>query len=222
MFSGTHEAETPNMLFTRTSKRRLATTTARCVMALVFLVASTSSLADEPAVEATSVGTAIAPLAKVFVPNAFFAQLGLADEATASTAGLSWNTGWDVLPAPWAVYLEASVSRWRSRGGYPSDGGVLTQLALIPVFRHRMDQGRSPWFMEGGVGVTVTSSLYRSGATHFSTSFNFGSHVGAGYSFGAGRQHEVSLRVEHFSNAGIKHPNPGENFAQLRYLCRFD
>jgi hypothetical protein len=30
-------------------------------------------------------------------------------------------------------------------------------------------------------------------------------------------QHEVALRVRHFYNAGIKLPNPGENFRQLRY-----
>jgi hypothetical protein len=32
----------------------------------------------------------------------------------------------------------------------------------------------------------------------------------------AGHRLEVALRVEHFSNAGISHPNPGENFLQLR------
>ena len=28
--------------------------------------------------------------------------------------------------------------------------------------------------------------------------------------------HELALRVQHYSNAGIRHPNPGENFVQLR------
>ncbi|RYG65377.1 acyloxyacyl hydrolase, partial [bacterium] len=28
---------------------------------------------------------------------------------------------------------------------------------------------------------------------------------------------EIALRIEHFSNASIQKPNPGQNFVQLRY-----
>lgn len=31
----------------------------------------------------------------------------------------------------------------------------------------------------------------------------------------------AALRLQHFSNASIRHPNPGENFVQLRYARRF-
>jgi hypothetical protein len=31
----------------------------------------------------------------------------------------------------------------------------------------------------------------------------------------------VGLRLSHVSNAGIKEPNPGENFLQLRYARSF-
>jgi hypothetical protein len=40
-------------------------------------------------------------------------------------------------------------------------------------------------------------------------------------SCGASREHEFSLRVEHFSNAGIKHPNPGQKFAGRECTRRF-
>ena len=160
--------------------------------------------------------------ASVLQPRAFFTQFGGAAEVTAATAGLIWNARWDALPDPWSVYFEASFSRWNSRGGYPSDSGVLTQVALVPVFRWRADQGRSAGFCEGGIGATGTSSVYRTTDKHFSTSFNFGDHVGAGYSFSTARRNEVALRFEHFSNAGIKHPNPGQNFTQLQYVRRFD
>ena len=33
---------------------------------------------------------------------------------------------------------------------------------------------------------------------------------------------EIVLRAEHFSNAGIKPPNPGQNFLELRYVHHFD
>jgi len=64
--------------------------------------------------------------------------------------------------------------------------------------------------------------VYRHSDKHFSTSFNFGDHVGVGYSFGAAKKNEIALRLEHFSNAGIKHPNPGQNFVELRYVHHFD
>jgi len=89
------------------------------------------------------------------------------------------------------------------------------------VIRYRFDEGRSRWFGEAGIGATVTSSLYRSGQKYFSTAFNFGDHVGLGYAFGETRMNELVLRAEHFSNAGIKHPNPGQNFIQLRYSHHF-
>ena len=87
--------------------------------------------------------------------------------------------------------------------------------------RYRPDDGASPWFVEAGIGLTATSSVYRTRQKSFSTSFNFGTHLAVGRSFGERGQHEVSLRLEHFSNAGIKHPNPGENFIQVRYARRF-
>ena len=37
-----------------------------------------------------------------------------------------------------------------------------------------------------------------------------------------GAQGRAGAAGEHFSNAGIKHPKPGENFVQLRYAHHFD
>jgi lipid A 3-O-deacylase len=45
--------------------------------------------------------------------------------------------------------------------------------------------------------------------------------VAIGRRFGASKEHEVMLRLQHFSNAGIKHPNPGEDFLQLRYAWHY-
>ncbi len=154
-------------------------------------------------------------------PDGWFAQFGVAKEVTMATGGALWTLKDESADGPWSAYAEASLSRWQARNGHAEGHGVLTQLALIPVLRHRFDAGRSPWFVEGGIGATVTSSIYRSDDKRFSTAFNFGDHVGVGYSFGNHREQELALRVQHFSNAGIKHPNPGENFLQLRYAHRF-
>jgi len=72
------------------------------------------------------------------------------------------------------------------------------------------------------MGVTLMTTIYQTDRKRFSTSFNFGDHVAVGCSFGARREQELALRLEHFSNAGIKRPNPGESFVQLRYSLRFE
>ena len=50
---------------------------------------------------------------------------------------------------------------------------------------------------------------------------DFGDHIALGLRLGARQEHELQLRVEHFSNAGLRKPNPGENFGQVRYVWRF-
>jgi hypothetical protein len=38
--------------------------------------------------------------------------------------------------------------------------------------------------------------------------------------FGVAHQQKVALRIEHFSNSGIDHRNPGDNFGQARWSVR--
>jgi hypothetical protein len=77
------------------------------------------------------------------------------------------------------------------------------------------------WFAEIGIGANVILPVYRSKEKRFSTTFNFGDHFAIGRQFGAQHQHELALRIQHFSNGGIDEPNPGENFLQLRYSHRW-
>ena len=78
-----------------------------------------------------------------------------------------------------------------------------------------------PWFFEVGIGLNAVMPLYQSRDKRFSTRLNFGNHVAVGRRYGEHHAHEWALRIEHFSNAGIRHPNPGENFVQLRWARRF-
>ena len=43
----------------------------------------------------------------------------------------------------------------------------------------------------------------------------YGATKAAQRMFSEALRHELALRVQHFSNAGIKRPNPGENFLQF-------
>ena len=96
-----------------------------------------------------------------------------------------------------------------------------TQVVLLPSLRMRLARGQSPWFIELGVGASYMDKLYTTPAKTFSTRWNFYDMLGLGYSFGAEHHHELGLRWVHISNAGIREPNPGEDFIQLRYVARF-
>lgn len=154
--------------------------------------------------------------------NAFLVQQGVGGEVSAFTLGLIRKAPWTLFGERLDLYGELSLSRWSSRAYRPTDTGTLVQLALTPVARYNSALGSVPWFVELGIGLTVTSEVYRKQDRQFSSPFNFGDHLAIGWAFGDRREHEISLRVEHFSNGNIKLPNPGENFRALRYVHWFD
>lgn len=138
-----------------------------------------------------------------------------ATDALTLGATLPWGNwqhplGSGVVSGFWDAY----VSRWSYHG---ASRDHLWLLGLTPTFRWTPHEGRSPWFFQGGIGITLTDHLYRNDQEAFSTAFNFATHLGVGLRFGQDRQQEVMLRVQHISNASIKHPNPGINYMQLRY-----
>lgn len=157
-----------------------------------------------------------------WLPNQAFVQLGVAEDARTAVIGATWAWAWQT---DWAGgrlggYWEASFGRWESEldDGRTASAWV-TQLGVTPVLRWTPDHSR--WFFEAGIGANVLLPIYRSKDKRFSTAFNFGDHLAAGYRFGDHGEHEVALRLQHFSNAGIRHPNPGEDFLQLRWSRRF-
>lgn len=94
-------------------------------------------------------------------------------------------------------------------------------LGAGPSLRWRGQDGASPWFVEAGTSAMVSSRYLYNHDKRMGTRWNFASHVGGGWNFGKNRMQEVSLRLQHASNAGIKKPNPGINFVQLRYAHAF-
>jgi len=131
-------------------------------------------------------------------------------------ATLDWQ---DWRRSLWGAEVRGYWSRWSARGvGADFD---TTVLGVTPSFRFIPDAGHSRWFLDAGVGATLANRRFVSPAQEFSTRFNFASHLGVGVELGQQRQHELQLRLEHVSNAGIKEPNPGANFVQLRYALHF-
>jgi lipid A 3-O-deacylase len=157
-------------------------------------------------------------------PDNLFVQGGVASEARTLVAGATWQSDWE---RPFAagraqIYWEMSFGRWEAdRPTGRQSSAWITQIGITPVIRWTPGGGGSHWFAEAGIGANMLLPLYRSRDKRFSTAFNFGDHVAVGRRFGAAGEHELALRLQHFSNAGIKHPNPGENFLQLRYAFRY-
>jgi len=149
-----------------------------------------------------------------------YVQAGWGEHSTdVLTVGgtLPWNTWrYDLwggeLRGHWDVY----ASRWSFHAA-PGRSGRLVLLGVTPTLRLHPDGGSSAWFWEAGIGVTLANRRYVARDKEFGSRFNFASHAGVGIHLGTHRQHELLLRLQHVSNAGIKRPNPGGNFIQLRY-----
>lgn len=153
------------------------------------------------------------------MPERWFLQLGTGPGVRSGNVGLIWELDrrWRALGGTLGVATEMSIGRWRAdRGdGSGADHATTTQLGVTPALRYT-SPGAWGAFGEIGIGVNVITPLYRSGDKRFSTAFNFGDHLAVGVRPWGPAGAELSLRYQHFSNAGIEDPNPGENFLQLR------
>jgi lipid A 3-O-deacylase len=119
-----------------------------------------------------------------------------------------WQSGWGRLD----LGAEFAVAYWRAQHGDPDS---LWQLSATPMLRWWPSE---IFYAEVGVGATVLNK------THFadkelSTAFQFGNHIGIGTRINGA--HRVGLRYSHFSNAGIKKPNPGLDLWTLTYTYRY-
>jgi lipid A 3-O-deacylase len=177
------------------------------------------------------VGAALALLAGAGQAFAFNLRVdGVSFEAGpgrtgASMAGVGLVWDWDFermrRKSELTAHTELLVNHWRTDSLTGGKQG-LTQLVLLPSLRMRLDRGRSPWYIELGIGASWLGEPFETPDKRFSTRWNFYDVLGMGYSFGGpdGKQ-ELGLRWTHTSNAGIRKPNPGQDFLQLRFVQRF-
>lgn len=182
----------------------------------------TSSHSRQALMLAATVFASATAQAAGLAPSAGFVEAAAADHRTyATTVGLIWPWSWksDWLGGELTGSTEAFVSNWTTRAEARREG--YTQIGVVPLVRYRFSQGRSPWFLEGGIGLSLLDSRFVIASRQMSTALNFYDVLAAGRSFGIDNRHEVSLRLSHISNAGIKKPNPGQEFLQMRYAVRF-
>ena len=139
-------------------------------------------------------------------------------------AGLQWN-----LDKKWfesgdwhvAGYLEASIRQWENGSVLKTNSG-LTDIGFTPVLRLQQNKPSniSP-YIEGATGIHLLSKSSVSSQRDFGSSFQFGNHIGAGIRFGLKGAYDLSYRYQHLSNGGLKKPNQGINFNQIRFAYHF-
>lgn len=161
--------------------------------------------------------------AEDIAPDRLFIQVGVGEGASMVVAGAAWDWSWRRLVASGTAtgYWEVSLGRWEGRSDEGHASAWVTQIGVTPVVRWELSNWPSGMFIEAGIGVNLLAPIYRSGNKRFSTVFNFGDHIGFGRCFGDRMQHELTLRIQHFSNGGVKRPNPGEDFLQIHYSRRW-
>ena len=116
-------------------------------------------------------------------------------------------------------YWDLGIGYWQWRDDAPGRNEDIVEIGLTPVFRFQPNDLKGP-YVEAGIGAHVLSQTTL-GTRTFSTMFQFGDHLGAGYRFGDKGAFELGYRLQHLSNASIKRPNNGITFHQVRLQYHF-
>ncbi len=189
------------------------------LLAFAWLVGSNSGAMDVTA-------AAWAPMADTprWRPDSTYLQIGGGSSTDALTLGAQWDCRheWTLgeslrLRGRW----EISAARLRARTHWNDDDDAwYTKLDFSPIVRLSSNR-HDRWYVDAGVGPTLVLPMYVSRERTFSSQFNFDSYLGFGVLLGDRYQHDLSVGLDHVSNAGLSEPNPGLNLYSVRYARRF-
>ena len=147
---------------------------------------------------------------------------GYATDIARVCAIWNWDRQW-FEEGDWLVagFWEASVGTWRGKSSIGNNQEII-DLGITPVFRFQQKNpsGFSP-YVEGAIGYHMISPAFVYANRKFGSAFQFGDHVGFGVRFGAYQEFDLGYRFQHLSNCGIKKPNQGINFNQVRFAYHF-
>jgi len=123
----------------------------------------------------------------------------------------------DVVRLAYRTDLAPNGSRW----WWPKQlqlGGGIWRVPQLDGTTRRADLGATAvWraerrlgYFEAGFGAHLLSHTINNPTTRLPSSFQFGSHLGAGVRLGEAAT--LGIAIQHLSNAGIKEPNGGIDF----------
>ena len=155
-------------------------------------------------------------------------EYGHSDSSNSSVnmyrVGVQWDWSKKLVEAGnWHLggYWESDFSYWTNNSFAKTNSG-LVEFGFTPVFRIQQTtrSALSP-YLEAGVGLHLLSRTSVSTQRQFGSAFQFGDHIGVGVRFGDKGHYDIGYRYQHLSNAGIKGPNQGINFHELRLQYHF-
>ncbi|WP_157269686.1 acyloxyacyl hydrolase [Azohydromonas aeria] len=147
-------------------------------------------------------------------PDHAFVQLGKQSDTRALTIGLNWDWSWSRPLGSGLLTGYHDIALGRLRADVPEGRENFTQFGYTPVLRWWGSGERRGFFAEAGIGANVFSPRFRTVDKQPGSNLTFGDHLGVGWRSAGGM--DVSLRYQHFSNAGLASPNPAIDFVQLR------
>ena len=155
-------------------------------------------------------------------------ELGTSDSSHTSADLARIGVQWDwakrwALGSDWHIggYWDLSLGYWDNDSRNRTHSSI-TDLGFTPVFRlQQTNPGPVAPYLEAAIGIHLLSHTSLSPQRRLSTKFQFGDHLGLGLRFGPRHAFDLGYRYQHLSNAGIKQPNQGINFHQLRLQYHF-
>ncbi len=165
-------------------------------------------------------------------------RLGHAEGGVSIERG-EWNHAYVdkiAIEEPWAedseflakhdmtMYWELNVADLHGsrNDNIPGRNRDVTEIGFTPVIRwigtkteSIFFQRQEGFFTEIGIGVNNMASRFNNNGRVMGSCFQFGDHFGVGYKFENGS--EITLKFQHFSNAGFREPNPAINFATIKF-----
>ncbi len=158
-----------------------------------------------------------------FAPDSVSFEVGAGEHVQLARVGFQWdwNKDWFRTESGYHLngYWDLNLGWWHGdRHRDKNEDQDLGVIGLTPVFRWE-NASKKGFYVEGGIGASFFSEVYNNNDNKMSTSFQFADHIGVGYVFN--NNFDLGLRLQHYSNAGIKKPNDGENFVVLRGAYRF-
>jgi hypothetical protein len=155
-------------------------------------------------------------------------ELGTSDSSNTSVDLVRVGVQWDwskrwALGSNWHVggYWDLSLGYWDNDSRNRSTSSIV-DFGVTPVFRlQQTTPGAVAPYLEAAVGFHYLSKSSVGSERRFGSRFQFGDHIGLGLRFGPRHAYDIGYRYQHLSNAGIKQPNQGINFHQLRLQYHF-
>ena len=158
-----------------------------------------------------------------FAADSISFEVGTGDRTQMARVGAQWNwkkEWWKSNGTHIGGYWDLTLAQWRANKfqNVPGRTQNITDIGITPVFRFEKDS-RKGLYMEAGIGAHYLSKHYDNDGGQLSTKFEFGDHIGAGYVFN--NNVDLGIKIQHFSNGGIKKPNSGVNFAVIGLKYQF-